>query len=296
MITRPHLGLILPNYGKAIDPEVLASAALAAEEVEFDSVWVTDHLVVPSEMAPVYGRITEALVSLGFLAGRTARIRLGVSALIVPARNPVVTLKQVTSLDFLSHGRLIVAVAPGWLSGEFATLGAEFEGRGARLDEWLALVRSAFDQMPGPIHHGGAIPIEDAWLAPELARSGGPEIWVAGGGDAALRRAVRSGVWHPVALRPSEVADLAVRLRERRADGRVVLRLSTLFSDKADRDGTDERGRHAVVGPPGWIAERLAEYIAAGCDGFVVNLDHEAPALAERIRRFATDVWPVVVG
>ena len=78
-----HLGLILPNSGDGLEAERLAACALAAEESGFDSGWVTDHLVVPDEHAPVYGSIAEALVALGFLAGRTQRLGLGVSALIV---------------------------------------------------------------------------------------------------------------------------------------------------------------------------------------------------------------------
>ena len=121
-----HVGLILPNYGALLDAEGLAAAAVAAEEAGFDSGWVTDHLMVPAEEAPLYRNIAEALVSLGFLAGRTRRLQLGVSALIVPQRNPIVTLKQLTSLDYLSGGRIVTAVAAGWLEREFRTLGADF--------------------------------------------------------------------------------------------------------------------------------------------------------------------------
>jgi alkanesulfonate monooxygenase SsuD/methylene tetrahydromethanopterin reductase-like flavin-dependent oxidoreductase (luciferase family) len=290
-----HLGLILPNYGNALDAERLAAAAVAAEKAGFDSGWVTDHLIVPAELAPVYGTIAEALVSLGFLAGRTRRIHLGVSALIVPQRNPVVALKQVTSLDFLSGGRIVLAVAAGWLEKEFATLGSQFDRRGRLLDDWLELAVSAFGRMPGPVEHEGGLPIQDGWLAPGLARSGGIELWVAGVSDVTLRRAGRTGVWHPVALPPARLSELAVRFRERRADGRVVLRLSTQFADEPDPRSSDERGRHAVTGPPQWIAERLAEYVEGGCNGFVVNLGHETPGLEERVQRFAEEVWSPVV-
>ena len=139
---RPHLGLILPNYGDALDIERLTRVAVAAEEVGFDSAWVTDHLLVPTKYAPIYGSIAEALVTLGFLAGRTERLLLGVSALVVPQRNPFVVLKQLTTLDFLSGGRIVTAVAAGWMEGEFATLGASFEERGHVLDEWLRFAKS----------------------------------------------------------------------------------------------------------------------------------------------------------
>ena len=129
-MTRLHIGLILPNYGPALNAEALASVAVAAEDAGFDSGWVTDHLIVPAEQADVYGTIAEPLVSVGFLAARTKRLELGVSALVVPQRNPLVALKQLTSLDFLSGGRIVTAVTAGWIEQEFAMLGADFEGRG----------------------------------------------------------------------------------------------------------------------------------------------------------------------
>lgn len=283
-----HLGLILPNYGEGLEAERLAASAVAAEEAGFDSGWVTDHLVVPEEHAPVYGSIAEALVSLGFLAGRTRRLLLGVSALIVPARSPLVALKQLSSLDLLSGGRIVTAVGAGWMEDEFETLRAPFAQRGRLLDEWLELAASAFEQMPGRVRWQGELLSLDGWLAPALLRPGGPELWVAGVSRATLRRAAKTGVWHPVALSPEELRPMAADF-----DGRVVLRIGVYLADEP-RTGEDERGRHAVEGPPEWIAERLSEYIEAGCDGFVVNLDYERDGLEERVHHFAEEVAPLV--
>jgi alkanesulfonate monooxygenase SsuD/methylene tetrahydromethanopterin reductase-like flavin-dependent oxidoreductase (luciferase family) len=271
-----HFGLILPNYGPALSTERLAAAAVAAEESGFDSAWATDHVLVPAEQAPVYGTIAEALVSIGFLAARTTRLELGVSALVVPQRNPLVALKQLATLDFLSGGRIVTAVAAGWMQGEFETLGASFDDRGRRLDEWLELSRSAFES-----------------ISPAPVRPGGPGLWVAGVSRATLRRAALTGVWHPVALPPDELRRLATEFRDRRPDGRVVLRIGVYLEPEPGTHG-DERGRHAIAGPPGWIAERLREYVDAGADGFVVNLDHAEPGLDERAGRFAEEVMPLV--
>jgi alkanesulfonate monooxygenase SsuD/methylene tetrahydromethanopterin reductase-like flavin-dependent oxidoreductase (luciferase family) len=283
-----HLGLILPNYGEGLEAERLAASAVAAEEAGFDSGWVTDHLVVPEEQAPVYGSIAEALVSLGFLAGRTRRLLLGVSALIVPARNPLVALKQLTTLDLLSGGRIVTAVAAGWMEEEFETLQAPFAQRGRLLDEWLDLAAAAFEQMPGRVRFEGELLSVDGWLAPGLVRPGGPELWVAGVSPATLRRAAKTGVWHPVALSPEELRRLAADF-----DGHVVLRIGVYLAEEP-RTGEDERGRHAVEGPPEWVAQRLAEYVEAGCDGFVVNLDYEREGLEERVHRFAEEVAPLL--
>jgi len=287
---RSTSGLSSRTTADGLTAERLAAAAVAAEEAGFDSGWVTDHLIVPDEHAPVYGSIAEALVSLGFLAGRTSRLQLGVSALVVPQRNPLVALKQLTTLDFLSGGRIVTAVAAGWMEGEFETLRASFAQRGRLLDEWLDLAASVFAQMPGHVRYDGELLSVDGWLAPGLVRPGGPELWVAGVSRATIRHAAKTGIWHPVALTAEELRPLAAEFRQRRPDGRVVLRISVCFGDEPAA-GSDERGRHAISGPPAWIVERLAEYREAGCDGFVVNLDHERDGLEERVRRFGADVF-----
>src|SRR4029450_1965844 len=91
---------------------------------------------------------------------------------------------------------------------------------------------------------------------------------------APLRRAARTGVWHPVALPPDELETMAAELRRRRPDSRVVLRIGVYFARNAGTGG-DERGRHAIAGPSEWVAARLREYLDAGADGFVVNLDSQ---------------------
>jgi alkanesulfonate monooxygenase SsuD/methylene tetrahydromethanopterin reductase-like flavin-dependent oxidoreductase (luciferase family) len=291
-VARLHLGVILPNYGEALDAERLANVAVVAEQAGFDSGWVTDHLLVPADQAGTYGTIAEALVSLGFLAGQTRRLQLGVSALVIPQRQPLVALKQLTTLDFLSGGRIVTAVAAGWMEAEFATLQAEYERRGELLNQWLRLAPAVFEQMPGHVRFEGP-PALDGWMAPPLVGAGGPELWVAGVSRATLRRAEMTGVWHPVALPPDELRTMAAELRERRADSRVVLRISVYVTPNPQTAG-DERGRHAIAGPPEWVAERLHEYVEAGCDGFVVNLGHASPDLADRVQRFAREIVPLL--
>jgi alkanesulfonate monooxygenase SsuD/methylene tetrahydromethanopterin reductase-like flavin-dependent oxidoreductase (luciferase family) len=288
-----HLGLILPNYGPALDAERFADVAVAAEEAGLDSGWVTDHLIVPREQAQTYGTIAEALVSLGFLAARTRRLDLGVSALVVPQRQPLVALKQLTTLDLLSGGRIVTAVAAGWIEREFASLGARFKDRGRLLDEWLSLAASVFEQMPGRVKYTGQFFTVDGWMAPAPVRPGGPELWVAGVSAATLRRAEMTGVWHPVALPPDTLRPMVAELRERRADSRVILRIGVYIRAEPE-GGTDERGRHAIAGPPEWIAARLSEYVEAGCNGFVLNLDHASAGLEERVRQFAAEVAPLI--
>ena len=267
-----YFGVILPNYGPALDRQELVAATRAAEEEGFESAWVTDHVAVPDDApaAAVYGSVTESVVTMGYLLGLTGRIQIGISALIVPQREPVLSLKQVLSLGYLSGGRVVIAVAPGWLEPEFERLGAPFAGRGKRLDAWIEGAGSDETMRPRP-----ARPLE---------------LWAAGSGMAAVRRAARLGVWHPVALGPEQITPLAAELRRIRADARVILRIGITLAAKPDPGGTDERGRRAVSGPASYIAEQLTRYHEAGCDGFLVSLDTAKPGLPQRIQRFAREV------
>src|SRR5919112_1187160 len=292
----PHLGVVLPNYGDNFHPGRLTVTARAAEEAGLDSGWMTDHVLAPSQHAGIYGTITEALVTVGFLAGRTERLRLGVSALIVPQREPLLTLKQLVSLDVLSGGRLITAVAAGWMEEEFRTLGASFADRGRRLDDWLDLAGDLLRQAPGRVVADGPFPVSDAWLAPAPTRPEGLELWVAGVSRHTLRRAARTGVWHPVALPLRELRPMAAAFREQVPEGRVVLRLAVAVQDRLDEQATDDRGRHMVSGPASWVAEQLNDYLEGGADGFVVDLAHDTPGLEERIAAFAAEVAPRLVG
>jgi alkanesulfonate monooxygenase SsuD/methylene tetrahydromethanopterin reductase-like flavin-dependent oxidoreductase (luciferase family) len=291
----PHVGVVLPNYGAAFDPGRLAAATEAAEASGLDSGWLTDHVLPPARHADTYGTVAEALVAVGYLAGRTRRIRLGVSALVVPQREPLLTLKQLVTLDVLSGGRLVTAVAAGWMEEEFRTLGASFPDRGRRLDDWLDLVGEVLRQAPGPVGADGPLPVSDAWLAPAPTRPEGLELWVAGVSRHSLRRAAKTGIWHPVGLPPRELRSMAAAFRAEVPEGRVVLRLGVTLRERIEEAATDERGRHAVAGPAGWVAEQLNDYLEAGADGFVVNLGHKAPGLEDRITRFADEVRPLLV-
>src|SRR5918999_3023434 len=294
-MTGPHLGVVLPNYGEAFDPGRLAAAAVAAEEAGLDSGWVTDHVLPPLRHAAVYGTVAEALVTVGFLAGRTRRLRVGVSALVVPQREPLLTLKQLISLDVLSGGRLITAVAAGWMEEEFRTLGASFADRGRRLDEWLDLAGELLRQAPGRVVADGPVPVSDAWLAPAPARPEGLELWVAGESQPTLRRAAKTGIWHPVALPLRELRTMAASFRELVPEGRVVLRLAVAIQDRLEETATDDRGRHMVAGPASWVAEQLNDYLEGGADGFVVDLAHDLPGLEDRIAAFAGEIGPLLV-
>src|SRR5215470_20340193 len=118
------LGVCLPHYGRAIEPSRLLQVAARAEEMGLDSVWVTDHVMVPRDVELIYrDDMLDPLAVLPWLTGVTERIALGTSVVVLPYRSPLPVAKLLASVDVLSGGRLTVGVAAGWLEAEFEALG-----------------------------------------------------------------------------------------------------------------------------------------------------------------------------
>ena len=124
-----QVGVWLPNCRHLATPEIIRRTAVRAEQLGYDSVWVSDHVVVPNANVDRIGAaIFDPLVTLAVVAGATSRVRLGTTVLIVPYRNAVVTAKMVSSLDALSGGRVVLGVGAGWVAEESADAGRALRG------------------------------------------------------------------------------------------------------------------------------------------------------------------------
>src|SRR5215470_12221657 len=143
-----QLGIHLPHAGEQARPELIRRAAIRAEELGIDDVWVSEHIIVPRATFPRSPVFYDPVLSLTWAAAVTKRVRLGTSVLVLPMRPPVPLAKELATLHNLSEGRLILGAGVGWLEAEFAALGAPFRERGRRMDEGLALMRALWTQDP----------------------------------------------------------------------------------------------------------------------------------------------------
>src|SRR5919197_1924516 len=156
MTSAMEFGFSLPGRGPLADPDVVLKIAAKAEALRVDSLFVTDHIVLPTSAArsvytysptgqfPGGGRqdYLEPLSMLAWLAHATRRVRLGTSVLVVPYRHPLIVAKMLATIDVLAKGRLIVGAGVGWLREEFEALAAPpFEERGQVTDEYLRAMR-----------------------------------------------------------------------------------------------------------------------------------------------------------
>jgi probable F420-dependent oxidoreductase len=220
-----RFGIHLPQYGRAAGAEAIQRAALQAEQLGLDDVWVSDHQVVPADLRYPPAFLFEPLMTLAWAGAATQRIGLGTSVLIVPQYAPLVLANQLASLDQLAGGRLILGAGIGWIEAEFAALGASFADRGRRMDEILPLLRTCWEQ--DPIEFAGRFyRVEGVRLLPKPARR--IPIWLGGTSEAARRRAVAHGDgFQLLRAKPDEARATIASLRRDRpgADFTISLRV-----------------------------------------------------------------------
>ncbi len=173
------LGVCLPSYLLPGEParhaDQIRRFAARAEELGFESLFATDHLLTARRFYRVSW--TEPLVTLAHVAAVTSRVQLGTSVLVLPTHNPVVLAKEIATLQHLSGGRFVYGVGTGWFAPEFESTGGTRQQRGRRTDEVLEasmrLLRAGGQSFEGRHHRFHDITVEPLGAV--------PPVWVAGG-------------------------------------------------------------------------------------------------------------------
>ncbi|MGH7367149.1 MAG: TIGR03619 family F420-dependent LLM class oxidoreductase [Candidatus Rokuibacteriota bacterium] len=298
------LGICLPHYGRPIEPSRLIQLAARAEEMGLDSIWVTDHVIVPRDITLIYRRdMLDPLAVLPWLSGVTERIALGTSVIVLPYRSPLPVAKLLASVDVLSGGRLIVGVAVGWVEGEFEALGVPFRERGRRTDEAIELFRAVWTQEYPEIktanHH-----LTGLQASPMPLQKPRPPILVGGASDAAMRRAARLGDgWHASGTPPSTFRAGALAVANHWKDAgregapQLSLRIPILIDD-IHRPAVDAAllgTRHVLRGSLTSIVRELRQYQAAGCEHVALEVSYSTyPAILETIDVIAEQIRPAL--
>ena len=173
------VGVFVPSYllpgQDAGHGDQIRRFAVKAEELGFDSLFITDHLLTAARFYRVSW--TEPMLTLSHVAAVTSRVKLGTSVLVLPTRQPVVLAKEIATLQHLSGGRFVYGVGTGWFPPEFESTGSTRQQRGARTDEVLEasmqLLKGAHVSYQGKYYRADDITVEP------LSRV--PPVWVAGG-------------------------------------------------------------------------------------------------------------------
>jgi len=187
-----QIGFGAPVSGVWATPDNLATFAASAEAAGYASLWTFQRLIVPegSAMEPVYHSVLDPMVTLGFLAAATQRIRLGVAVVNAPYIAPGYLAKQAATVDVLSGGRLDLGLGIGWMPEEFTVAGATMARRGPRTREYIEVLRHAWAG-GGPAFAGQDYQVPAGRIAPRPVQRPGPPVLLGGIVPAALQRAGR---------------------------------------------------------------------------------------------------------
>ena len=226
-----EIAVSLRNMGPQSAPDLMLAGARHADELGFDSVWITDHVAIPPDDAEGSGgRYTDPLTTLAWLAGATRRIKLGVGVLIIPYRPALPTAKQIATVQELSDGRLLLGVAVGWMDAEFRALGVDRHQRGRITDDTLAFINECF---------AGDVVTRNGQAFIFSPRPEAPPIYVGGSAPHALRRSLRFGHgWLPMVREPAKLARDMDTFRQMAADAGTrpgpVTAMTSLQAGSAD--------------------------------------------------------------
>ena len=274
--------------GVTADPDWMVSFASHLERCGFESIVVVEHTVLVTRYDSVYpydssGRvglaadcpIPDPLDLLAFLAGHTRRLGLATGVLVLPNHHPVVLAKRAATVDALSRGRLRLCVGVGWLKEELAACGADFESRGRRADEQLAVLRALWaDQPQGASYRGEFFAFDDVMCYPKPIAGERLPVHIGGHSRAAARRAGRFGDgFQPLGVTGPQLASLIALMKEEAsAAGRDPAGLEvslghTVTKIDADRAGTlmDQGADRIVLAMPPTTDIKQAKDILSAC-------------------------------
>ncbi len=215
--------------------------AVKAEALGFDSVWVSDHVVIPDKTAGSFSTVFyDPFILLSAIAASTGSVKLGTSVIILPYRNPVVVAKMAATLDVLSGGRFVMGVAPGWLKEEFESLNADFNSRGEITDEYIEVIRELWGN-DSPRFSGKYVNFSDISFYPKPFNNRMPEILVGGNSKPAKRRAVElASGWQPTWVNPEEYSEAVAEMKKTAEE--INLDLSNFMFSVRNRIRLEEPG------------------------------------------------------
>ncbi|MEW2632817.1 LLM class F420-dependent oxidoreductase [Streptomyces sp. NPDC048389] len=277
-------------------PDDLVEIARAADRTGFSYVAVCDHVAIPRRLADAMSTVWyDPVATLAFLAGLTGRVRLLSHVAVVGLRHPLLTAKQYATLDHLSGGRLLLGVGAGHVREEFDALGADFDARGAVLDESIDALRAALGPEEYPEFSGERYSFKELGQRPRPAQPRVP-LWVGGSSPAAVRRAALKGDgWLPQGdprdRLPAQLAKVRALREAAGIDGPFTV--GAITEPLYVGEPAWPTGRRTLTGEPQALAESLRAYAAMGVHQIQVRFrSRSVTELIDQMAAFTTDVAP----
>jgi probable F420-dependent oxidoreductase len=295
-----EFGCHLPIFGPAATRAGLLTFAREMERLGYESLWASDHIVIPYTIHSRYpysdtgqfplapdATFLEPLTALAVVAGITERAKLGTTVLVLPHRHPVLAAKILATLDHLSGGRVILGAGVGWMREEIELLGAPFAERGAWSDEAIRIMRACWRNERASFH-GRFFNFDDVGCFPKPVRGDIP-IWMGGHARPALRRIVAlADGWH-AAFPTADKLEAGIALlreecaRQNRSFEELTITLRAGLAIRTSPGGPD---RKALQGTPEEIVEDLRRFKALGVGHVLMEASYRD--LGQMVRTFET--------
>jgi probable F420-dependent oxidoreductase len=299
-----QFGVCLPHRWKYASARLIADVAQEAESLRFNSVWVTDHVLVPVHHVERGHIFYEALMTLAFVSSITRTVAMGTTVLAMPTRNPIVLAKEIATLDALSSGRVILGVGTGWIREELEAGGVAWTERGRYLDEGIKVLRHLWSQ-EGPISFSGRYTnFREMLFEPKPTRRGGPPIWVGGMTDPSLRRVAQTADgWLPWAVSAAELGEGAEKIHAM-SGGRKITLACFSPADIGSKSiegyvGTLGERHHVITGSPDQVVHTIEGFRKSGLEHLALSFrdvrlfrDESPDLLLRQMRLFAREIMP----
>ena len=270
-----HLGIAMFPTEYAISPDELASEV---EHRGFESIWFPEHTHIPAsrrtpwpgggDLPREYWHTYDPFIALTAAASPTTRLRLGTGICLVIERDPIITAKEVATLDKLSNGRVIFGIGGGWNAEEMENHGTDYKRRWRVLRERTLAMKEIWTKDEAEFH-GEFVNFDPIWSFPKPAQKPHPPILMGGDGPTTFERVIEfCDGWMPIGLRlvNAEEKIAALRRRAEEADRDPSSISITIFAANAERKALDDLERAGV--------ERAIFYVPpAGRDKVLPVLD-----------------------
>jgi F420-dependent oxidoreductase-like protein len=308
-----RFGHMLLTHSKGHDNyfDTVTTLAKASEELGIESLWFPDHFMFRNPRRPEQQfEIMECFTSMAAVAAITTRVKLGAYVAGVPYRNPALLAKMFTTLDLISHGRVIVGLGAAWHDLEFKAYGWDFESARVRLDrleEAIQVVVKLLTERPVDFE-GTYYRLHDAVNDPPPIQKPRPPIMIGGGGEQRTLRLVAqyADYYNIFNATPDQVRHKYDVLKEHcRSVGRdydeiVKTCHATVLIGKDAAEAAAKRDRHKtflgnpLIGTPDEVIEGARAYADAGAQYFIFNL--QDAHLIDPLYLMAEKVIPALAG
>ena len=298
-----NIGLAWVNPAPLTKPENVVNFAKKCEEMGCHSMWTIDRIVYDN---------LEPLTVLAAAAGATQKIRLGTSVLLANLRHPSHVAKIISTLDFISNGRLTVGLGFGSRENDYKAVEIPFEHRGSRAVEQVQVMKRLWTE-DNVTYKGRFYNVENLTVGPKPIQKPHPPIWTGGGAEVALKRA---GTWadgficgsSAIPDFPATWEKISGYAKAAGRDPNKINKAGLTFmaidddQNKAVKTVEDYVMRYygrlrvdvantSLVGSPAAVVERIQNFLAKGLDTLIIGLADPDP---RQLDLFGEKVLPKV--